>query len=104
MDEDGFEQKIQQFFEEDSLHAKINRTALGLEVRITLDHFMGHTGARLVNKQGREINVHPETEKYYFKLCSLIYEYTSAYGKKPEMEAMKEKWATPARKAYFKND
>ncbi len=100
-DRDQFDQRITDFFTKDELHAKINRTYFGLELRITIDHLMNHTGAQLVNQQERSIDVHPKTVEYYFKLSSLIYDYTSAYGKNPDLEVLKNKWTTPARKAYF---
>lgn len=106
MEDDGdlFDEKIREFFEEDSLRAKINRTVLGLEVRITIDHHLNRTGARLISQQGRGIDVHLETLKCYYELLSLISDYTKMYGKKTELEAMRDKWATPARKTSFESD
>lgn len=103
-DSDSFDEKIRDFFEEDALRAKINRTFLGLEIKITIDHLMDYGGARLISQQGRGIDVHPETLKCYYELLSLIYDYTKMYGKKPELEAMRDKWATPARRVYFESN
>jgi len=103
-DPDEFNRKIQQFFEEDGLLAKINRIFLGFEVRITIDHLLNHTGAKLVSQKGRAIDVHPDTVKHYWKLQSLIYDYTKLYGINSSVEEIKNKWTTPARKAYFKSN
>ena len=103
MDDDSGE-KIKKFFEEGALHAKINRTYLSLEMRITADHLLNHAGAQLINSQGRSIDVHPDTVKKYWELQSLIYDYIKGFGTDPGIEEIKNRWATPARKAYFKSD
>lgn len=103
MDEDPEygEERINRFFAEDDLSAKINRTSLGLEIRITLDHFLNNKGATLVSSKGREIDVHPDTVKKYFELYGLISVYNREFGSNPRMEEIKNKWTTPMRKAYF---
>ena len=96
MDGEDSDEKIEKFFAEDDLRAKINRTFLGLEVRITLDHhLLKHSGATLVNQQGRSIDVHPNTVQRYYELRSLIYDYRKLYGKNPEIEAIRNKWSLP---------
>lgn len=99
-DSDLRDKKIEKFFEEDVLHAKINRAYFGLEIRITLDHFKNHAGARLVNQQGRSIDVHPDTVKKYWELQSLIYDYIKEFGTNPSIEEIKNKWVTPAKNRY----
>ena len=90
-----FDQRIEEFFERDELYAKINRTLLGLEVRITIDNLMNHTGMQLVNQQGRTIDVHQKTVERYYELCSLVNNYTKTYGTNPEIELIKSRWAAP---------
>jgi hypothetical protein len=101
MNPEEFDRKIQRFFAEDDLSAKINRTFLGLEMRITLDHFLNNKGAKLVSSREREIDVHPATVKRYWELQSLIYDYIKSYGSNPQIEEIKNKWTTPARSRYF---
>jgi len=83
--------------EEKDLRARINSTYLGLEIRITIDHFLNPTGAKLVSPKGRSIDVHPDTVKIYEELQSLIFNYTTAYGTNPSLEELRNKWATPER-------
>lgn len=104
MDEKIFDGKIRNFFAEDSHCAAIQRKYMLLELLITADHLLNHNEAQLVSQKGRTINVHSYTIKHYWELQSLIYDYTKLYGKNPDLEAMKEKWATPARKAYFNSN
>ncbi len=87
--------------DEQDLRAKINRTFLGLEVRITVDHLLNHAGAQLVSPKGRSIDVHPDTVKRYFELCSFIHYYTKQYGKNQDLEELKNKWTAPTRSRYF---
>ncbi len=103
MDDDNGE-KIRKFSEEDILHAKINRIYFGLEMRITVDHFLNHAGAQLISSQGRSIDVHPDTVKKYWELQSLICEYIKGFGTNPSIEEIKNKWATPARKTHHDNN
>ena len=42
-----FNQPVKKLFTEDELQAKINRSILGLEVRITLDQVMNYKEAKL---------------------------------------------------------
>lgn len=102
MDEaDVFGEKIVEFL--DPLRAKINRTYLGLEARITLDRLLNHSGAKLLGPEG-EVNVHPDTVKRYFELCSLVHDYIKAYWPSSDAQAVKallDKWTTPARSRYF---
>ncbi|MDO8510947.1 MAG: hypothetical protein Q7S55_02165 [Nanoarchaeota archaeon] len=99
--DDEVDAHIVRFFEEDALSAKINRAALGLEVRITFDDLFDKTGAKLVNQQGKVKDVDPKTVECYWGLQSLIYDYTKQYGKNPGIEVIKNKWTTPARKRYY---
>ncbi len=101
MDEELFDEKIANFFNEDSHCAAIQRKYLLLELLITADHYLDHTEAQLVSSKGRAINVHPDTIKHYWELQSLIYDYTKLYGKNPSVEEVKHKWATPARSRYY---
>ena len=101
MDKNLLDEKIRTFFEEDDLRANINRTYFGLEIRINVDHLLHHTGAKLVDQQGKVKDVHPKTIEHYLGLQSLIYDYTKMYGKNPSMEEIKNKWATPARISYY---
>jgi|SRR3989344_6568157 len=100
-DRDLRDEKIRRFFEEDVLNAKINRAYFGLEIRITVDHLLHHSGAKLVSQQGKSIDIRPKTVEQYWKLQSLIYDYTKMYGKNQGIEEIKNKWATPARKSYY---
>ncbi|HLD39838.1 MAG TPA: hypothetical protein VJB13_01735 [Candidatus Nanoarchaeia archaeon] len=101
MDPDLFDEKIRDFFAEDSHCAAIQRKNLILELLITTDHYLEHKGATLVSQKGRAINVHPDTVKHYWELQSLIYDYTKLYGKNQDLEELKNKWTTPARSRYF---
>lgn len=105
MDEDDlFDEKIVKFFDEDSRCAAIQRKNLMLELLITADHFLNNKGAQLISSRGRAIDVHPLTINHYWELQSLIYDYTKLYGKNPAIEEIKNKWTTPARKAYFESN
>lgn len=105
MDEDLFDAHIVRFFEEDASSAKINRTYLGLEIRITFDGLFDKRGAKLVNVQkGITIDVHPDTVKKYWELQSLIFDYTKEFGLNPRIEALGDKWSTTMRRNYFSKD
>ncbi|GEM_PF-4523692 len=92
MDVGRFDDRINEFFTEDQLHAKINRTYFGLELRITFDGFLNKSGAQLVNQEGIIIDVHQKTLERYWELRSLIHQYIRTYGTNPIMEEIKEKW------------
>src|SRR3990167_8713881 len=99
--DDEVDAHIVRFFEEDALSAKINRTTLGLEVRITFDGLFDKTGAKLVNQQGKVKDVDPKTVECYWGLQSLIYDYIKEFGINQDIEEIKDRWATPARKVYY---
>ena len=85
---------------EDVLHSKINKAYFSLEIRITVDHLLSLTGARLVNRQGRSIDIHPETAKKYVELQSLIYDYTKEFGTDPGIKEIKDKWVATTGSEY----
>lgn len=87
-----------------ALHSKINRAYLGLELRITIDHLLNQAGARLVNRQGRSIDVHPDTAQKYQELQSLIHDYIKEFGTDPNIEEIKNKWAVLTRKVDYKSN
>jgi len=92
MDVGRFDDRIEETLTEEQLHAKINRTYLGLELRITFDGLLNKSGAQLVNQEGIIIDVHQKTLERYWELCSLIHKYIRTYGTNPIMEEIKEKW------------
>lgn len=105
MDDNDQEKNVREQF--DPLLPRIKRVFFELELRITIDHLLNHTGAKLVSQQGREIDVHPETVKHYHESCSLAYDYITAYWPSSDAQAVKalrDKWTTPAKVAYFKRD
>ena len=85
MDPDLFDEKIRDFFAEDSHCAAIQRKNLLLELLITADHYLDHKEAQLISQKGRR-DVHPDTIKHYWELQSLIYDYTRLYGIKQSIE------------------
>ena len=103
---DNQERKIVKFY--DPLRHQINQAFLSLETRITVDRLLNRTGAKLVKQQGREVQVHPDTVRSYFHLYSLIYDYMKRHQENAEpqdlqlLEAMRDKWTTPARRDYFR--
>ncbi len=101
MDEEIFDNKVQEFFEKDELQARISRAVLSFETRITIDHLLNRTGAKLVNQQGRSIDVHPHTLIRYWEVQSLIFNYVKTYGTNQAFEDIKDKWTTPARSRYY---
>lgn len=104
MDDDSSDEKIIKFFAEDSHAAAIQRKNIVLELLITADHLLNRQGAQLVSRQGKKVDVHPDTVKKYWELQSLIYDYIKEFGMNPSIGEVKNKWATPARKAYYGRD
>lgn len=69
----------------------INRKILGFEVRMTIDHLLGKSGAQLVSRHGRTIDVHPKTKDLYLELRSLIDSYEKKRGVDKTLHDIKEK-------------
>ncbi len=85
----------------ENLRLKVIRVYLNLEARITADHLVNRTGANLVGPNGKRIDVHPNTVKYYLGLKSLIVEYINTYGTDPAIKDLRNRWATPVENIYF---
>ena len=92
---DYYIDKIGCFPSENIFRQHISRVALSLETRITIDFLKGNYGAKLVNQQGKAIDVHPTTIERYQELCSLIDAYTKSYEEKLEFKVLKDKWNYP---------
>ena|SRR3989344_6181796 len=86
-----FDQKVEAF-SEDELRKKINKAVFGLELKISFDLLTGSHEVKLRDEKGNSYNISMKTLDHYHELRSLLEQYHSNYGNRPEFEAAKQKW------------
>ena len=87
-----FDQRVEPFLKEEELRHKINKAVFGLELKISFDQLMRTQDAKLRDDQGNSYTVSGKTVQHHHDMNSLIDQYLSRYGKRPEFEAAKQKW------------